>query len=184
MKRLYRRHPVGTLCQEGLGECNGVVGATFILIVILCRICSKQSRVHAARIKTLSNRAAVVRAIKADRADHTAEVKGDTVTNRKSSNRKAECNVVIAKAVASMSKDRTVDPSNHDASCGSKDIASDSTNPTLAVGVLGMRGYVRYLQAVIRQRLLMSGDVELNPGPLDGMISFTLNVLAYIVTVQ
>ena len=67
MKRLYRRNPVDTLCLEGLGSRKGVVGATFILIIILYRICSKQSRVHAARIKTC-NQAAVVRAVKADKA--------------------------------------------------------------------------------------------------------------------
>ena len=175
MKRLYQGHPVGTLCQEGVSECSKVLGGTFILILILYRICSKWSRAQAARIK-ISNRTAVVRAVKADRADH-AEVKGDTVTNRKSSNRKAECNVVTAKAVVYTSEDHTVDPPNHEASCSANFMAS--TNPTLAVGVFDVRGHVRYLRAVIRQRLLMSGDVELNPGPLDGMMSFIL-IFTYI----
>ena len=44
------------------------------------------------------------------------------------------------------------------------------TLPVPSVGIIfGVRGHMRYLRAVIRQRLLMSGDVELNPGPLDGM---------------
>ena len=170
MKRLYQGHPVGTLRQEGVSECSEVLGATFILILILYRICSKRSRAQAARIK-ICNQAAVVRAVKADRADH-AEIKGGTVTDHKSSNRKAECNVITAKTVACTSKDHTVDPPNHEAGCSANFMAS--TFPTLAVGVFDVRGHVQYLRAVIRQRLLMSGDVELNPGPLDGMMSFTL----------
>ncbi len=168
MKRLYQRYPVSTLCQEGVSKCNDMMGATFIFFIILYQICSKWSQAQAARIK-FRNRAAVVRAVKAD------HVKGGTVT--KPCRHKTECSPVTsdkAKAVDHMSKDRTVDRSNHEASYSSKVIAV--TTPTLAVGAFDARGHVRYLQAIIHQRLLLSGDVELNPGPLDGMISLTLNL--------
>jgi hypothetical protein len=122
-----------------------VMGASFILLFILHQICSKLlPRIHAARIKS-RNRAAVVRAVRADKSidktDH-AQVKCSTV-------------------------DCTVDSSNHENSHSSKGIAF--TFPVPSVGVFDVRGHVRYIRAVIRQRLLMSGDVELNPGPLDGM---------------
>ena len=168
MKRLYQRHPVSTLCQEGVSKCSDMMGATFILFLILYRICSKQSRAQAARIK-IHNRAAVVRAVKADYPQN----KGGTMA--KPYRHKIECRTVTsdkAKAVDCTSKDHTVDRSNHEASYSSKVIAA--TTSILAVGVFDVRGYVRYLQAIIRQRLLLSGDVELNPGPLDGMISLTL----------
>ena len=66
-----------------------------------------------------------------------------------------------------VSKDRTTDPSSHENSHSSKGIIF--TSPVPSIGVFGVRGHVRYLRAVICQHLLMSGDVELNPGPLDGM---------------
>ena len=163
MKRLYQCHPVSTLCQEGMSKCSDMMGATFILFLILYRICSKQSRAQAARIK-IRNRAAVVRAVKADHV----QIKGGTVAKPY---HKTECRAVTSdkpKVVDCMSKDRTVDRSNHEAGYSSKIIAA--TTPTLAVGVFDVRGHVRYLWAIIHQRLLLSGDIELNPGPLDGMI--------------
>ena len=168
VKRLYQRHPVNTLCQEGVGKCNAVMGVSFILLFILYQIFSKlQPQVHTARIKS-RNRAAVVRAIRADKADH-AQVKDSTVTTPSSHS----CSVVASDKASreleghSVSKDRTMDPSNCENSHSSMGIAF--TSPVPSVGVFGVRGNVRYLRAVIRQHLFMSGDVELNPGPLDGM---------------
>ena len=158
MRWLYQRHPINTLCQEGVRQCAGMMAAMLVLFFILYRIHSKRSR---DRIK-IHNRAAVVRAIKADREDR-AKVKGDNMTPCKSSNHKAERNVVTAKAVV---KDRTVDPSNHEAGCSSNFMAS--TSPVPVMSLFDVRGHV-YLRAVIRHRLLMSGDVELNPGPINGM---------------
>ena len=165
MKRLYQRHPVSTLCQEGVSKCSDMMGATFILFLILYRICSKRSQAQAARIQ-IHNRAAVVRAVKADHV----QFKGGTVARPYS--HKTGCSPITsdkAKAVDCMSKDRTVDRSNHEASYSSKIIAA--TTPTLAVDAFDVRDHVRYLRAIIHQRLLLSGDIELNPGPLDGMIS-------------
>jgi hypothetical protein len=165
VKRLYQHHPVNTLCQEGVGKCSEVMGASFILLFILYQICSKRCRIHTARIKS-RNRAAVVCAVKADTADR-AQVKDSTVTTSSSHS----CSVITSSDKAckeedyiSESKDCTVVQSNHENSHSSKGIAF--TFPIPSVGVFGVRGH---LQAVIRQRLLMSGDVELNPGPLDGM---------------
>ena len=42
-----------------------------------------------------------------------------------------------------------------------------ATRETVAV-MLFICHMIAFLLVVIRQRLLMSGDVELNPGPLDG----------------
>ena len=170
MKRLYQRHPVSTLCQEGVCKCSDMMGATLILFLILYRICSKRSRAQAARIN-ICNRAAVVRVVKADHA----QVKGDTVA--KLYGHKTECRAVTSdkvQAVNCMSKDRTVDRSNHEASYSPKIIAVST--PALTVGAFDVRGHVRYLRAIILQRLLLSGDIELNPGPLDGMISLTLSL--------
>ena len=165
MRRLYQRHPVNTLCQEGVRQCAGMMAAMLFLFLILYRIHSKRSRAQPDRIK-IRNRAAVVGAIKADREDR-AKVKGGSMTmHRKSSNHKAERNVVTAKALVCTSKDHTVDSSNHKASYSSNFMAS--TSPAPVMSLFDVRGHV-YLQAVIRQRLLMSGDVELNPGPIDGM---------------
>ena len=94
MRRLYQRHPVNTLCQEGVRQCAGMMAAMLIIFLILYRIRSKRSRAQPDRIKT-RNRAAVVRAIKVDREDH-AKVKGGVMTYRKSSDHKAERNVVRA----------------------------------------------------------------------------------------
>ena len=168
VKRLYQRHPVNTLCQEGIGKCSAVMGASFILLFILYQIFSKlQPRVHTARIKS-RNRAAVVHAVRADKADR-AQVKDSTVIMSSTSH---SCSVVASSDKACkerdcVSKGRTTDPSDHEISHSSKGIAFTFSVPS--IGVFGMRGHVQYLRAVIRQRLLTSGDVELNPGPLDGM---------------
>ena len=157
MKRLYQRHPVNTLCQEGVRQCTGMMAAMLFLLLILYRIRSKRSRAQPHMIKIRDRaRQAVVRAIKADREDR-AKVKGGSMTHLKSaeSNHKAERNV---EALVCTPKDRTVDPSNFMA----------STSPAPVMSLFDVRGHV-YLWAVIRQRLLMSGDVELNPGPIDGM---------------
>ena len=167
MKRLYQRHPVNTLCQEGVGKCSAVMGSSFILLFILYQIFSKlQPQVHAARIKS-RNRAAVVHAVRADQAD-SALMKDNAVTISSTSH---SCSVVASSDKAGkegdcVSKGYNTDPSNHVNSHSSKGITLNSTSPTPSVGVFGVRGHV---QAVIYQHLLMSGDVELNPGPLDGM---------------
>ena len=159
MKRLYQRHPMDTLCQERVSKCNGVMGATFILFLILYRICSKRSQAQADRIK-ICDRAGVVCAVKADKADR-AQLKDSTVTKSSNASDKA------CKEGGCISKDHTEDPSNYENSYSLKYMASPS--PTQAVGAFDGGGNVRCLRAVICQRLLMSGDVELNPGPLDGM---------------
>ena len=119
----------------------------------------------------------MVRAVRADKADH-ARVKSSTVTTSSS----RSCSVVASSEKAGkegdcVSKGHNTDPSNHVNSHSSKGITLNFTSPTLSAGVFGVRGHVRYLWAVIRQRLLMSGDVELNPGPLDGMHAQILAVL-------
>ena len=167
VKRLYQCHPVNTLCQEGVGKCSAVMGASLILLILHQIISKLQPQVHAARIKS-RHRVAVVRAVRADKADR-ARVKDITVTTFSTSH---SCSVVASSDKAGkegdcVSKGHTTDPSNCKNSHSSKGVAF--TSPVLSVGVFGVRGHVRYLQAVIRQRLLMSGDVELNPGPLDGI---------------
>ncbi len=161
VKRLYQRHPINTMCQEGVSKCNAVMGATFILLFLLYHIFFKQPpRIHAARNK-ICNRVAVVRAVKADKRDH-AQVKCTSSSHN--------CSVAASgKAFEGhcIPKDCTVDPSNHDNPHSSKDVAF--IFPIPSIGEFGVRGHVRYLRAVIRQCLLMSGDVEVNPGPLDGM---------------
>ena len=153
-KRLYQRHPVDTLCQEGVSKCNGVLGGTFILILILYRICSKQSRVQAARIK-ICNRAAVVRAVRADCATKHCPM----------------CPLYQKADHKLISSTTTL--SCCEGSCSAK--AMTTTNPAVYRGreksevsysVIEVKG-CRYLLVVIRQLLFMSGDVELNPGPLD-----------------
>ena len=157
MKRLYQRHPVNTLCQEGVRQCTGVMAAMLFLLLILYRIRSKRSRAQPDRIKTL-NRAAVVRAIKVDRED-CAKVKGGVMTYRKSSDHKAERNVVGAvKAYHSTNLSHC-----EGSSCSAKALANAETE----VITLVAKGRA-HLLVVIRQLLLMAGDVELNPGPLDG----------------
>ena len=168
MKRLYQCHPVTNMCQEGVSKCSNIMGASFILILILYRIYSKRSRGQAARIKNC-NRAAVVRAVRADKGDYT-QVRGGIAAKPSKHNHEADCSTVPydkAKAVDYTSKDHTVDQSNR----YSHVMGQGSTTPTVAVGALDVRGHVRYLGAIIRQHLLLSGDVELNPGPLDGMFT-------------
>ena len=61
-------------------------------------------------------------------------------------------------------------PSCHKADPASKDVV-DTTGLALTEEMTLMLCVVEvisFLLVVIRQRLLMSGDVELNPGPLDG----------------
>ena len=103
----------------------------------------------------------MVRAVKADKADR-AQVKRNTMT--KSSNH--SCSVVASDKASKerdcVSKDRTMNASDHDNSFSSKGVAS------LAVGVSGVRCNEKNVAAVIHQHLMMSVDVELNPGPLDG----------------
>ena len=155
VKRLYQRHPVNTLCQEGVGKCSAVIGASFILLFILYQIFSKlQPRVHAARIKS-HNRAAVVRAVRADRAARLCP------SCRKADNgpscRKADNGITTT--------------SSHCEDCcsaGSTTAANPAVNREKGVNKLDTRPGRSYLLVVIRQLLLLSGDVELNPGPLDG----------------
>ena len=59
---------------------------------------------------------------------------------------------------------------------GSKDVA-EATGPTLAEEITVVMLYVfevviSFLLVVIRQRLLLSGDVESNPGPMGGKFNF------------
>ena len=60
-------------------------------------------------------------------------------------------------------------PSCHKADPASKDVV-DTTGLALTEETMLMLcvELISFLLVVIRQRLLMSGDVELNPGPLDG----------------
>ena len=188
MKRLYRRNPVDTLCQEGLGGRNGVVGATFILIIILYRICSKQSRVHAARIKTC-NRAAVVRAVKADKATkhgpvcpirHKADrrlmegscsAKAMTTANPavcKDQEMRVDQTCSQAAVVHAVKADKTTADSVASQGGATSPLYQIAHGSRIVVtsGLVEVKGHA-YLLVVIRQLLLMSGDVELNPGPLD-----------------
>ena len=64
--------------------------------------------------------------------------------------------------------------SSEEANPGSKDVA-EATGPTLAeemtvtvVMLCVVEVVISFLLVVIRQRLLLSGDVESNPGPLNG----------------
>ena len=149
MKRLYQRHPVNTLCQEGVGKCSAVIGASFILLFILYQTFFKlQPRVHAARIKN-RNRAAVVRAVRADRAARLCRMcpsccKADNGISTTSSHCEDGC------------------------SAGSTTAANPAVNREKGVNKLDTKPSRSYLLVVIRQLLLLSGDVELNPGPLDG----------------
>ena len=155
MKRLYQRHPVDTLCQEGVSKCNGVLGATFILFFILYRICSKQSRVQADRIK-ICNRAAVVRAVKSLKPNTDCAATEDHVT-------------ILCDKAACESKVITTSRCStmpcHKA-CLSSTVAGSCIETVVMIVEVNSIG--TYLLAIIRQHLLMSGDVELNPGPLDG----------------
>ena len=155
MKRLYQCHPVNTLCQEGVGKCSAVIGASFILLFILYQIFSKlQPRVDAARIKS-RNRAAVVRAV---RADHAARL----------------CRMCPSCRKADNGISTTSSHCEDGCSAGSMTAANPAVNREKGVNKLNTslntvtKPGRSYLFVVIRQLLLLSGDVELNPGPLDG----------------
>ena len=155
MKRLYQRHPVSTLilCQEGVSKCSDMMGATFILFLILYRIWSKQSRAQAARIET-HNRAAVVHAVKADQAA--------IYCPKSSSHHKAGHRLMTKLSAA-------IPVCNCKASQSAKVTTTDlcpRESRGIADSIFKVKGRA-YLLVVIRQLLLMSGDVELNPGPLD-----------------
>ena len=149
MKRLYQRHPINTLSQEGVGKCSAVMGASFILLFILYQIFSKlQPRVHAARIKS-RNRAAVVRVV---RADHAARL----------------CRMCPSCRKADNGIDTTSSNCKDGCSAGSTTAANPAVNREKGANKLDTKPGCSYLLVVIRQLLLLSGDVELNPGPLDG----------------
>ena len=155
MKRLYQHHPVSTLYHEGVSKCSDMMGATFILFLILYRICSKRSQAQATRIK-IRNRAAIVRAVKADQAVIYCPIS--------SSHHKAGHRLMIRLSAA-------ITVSN----CkGNQSAKVTTTGLHVCRGSRGIIPYSvfevkgqAYHMAVIRQLLLMSGDVELNPGPLD-----------------
>ena len=153
MKRLYQCHPVSTLCQEGVSKCSDVMGATFILFLILYRIWSKQSRAQAARIN-IRNRAAVVRAVKADQAAIYCPISS---SHRKAGHRlmtRLSATITVSNCKGSRSAKVTTTGLSLRESRGTTD------------SVFKVKGQA-YHMVVIRQLLLMSGDVELNPGPLD-----------------
>ena len=146
VKRLYQRHPVNTLCQEGVGKCSAVIGASFILLFILYQIFSKlQPRAHAARIKN-RNRAAVVHRVRAARLCRICPSchKADNGITATSSHYEDGC------------------------SAGSTTAVNPAINREKGANTLDTKPGRSYLLVVIRQLLLLSGDVELNPGPLDG----------------
>ena len=149
MKRLYQRHPVNTLSQEGVGKCSPVIGALFIFLFILYRIFSKrQPRVNAARMKS-HNQAAVVRTI---RADHFARL----------------CRMCPSCHKADNGISTTLSHCEDGYSAGSTTVANPAVSREKGMNKLDTKPSRSYLLVVIRQLLLLSGDVELNPGPLDG----------------
>ena len=137
MKRLYQRHPAGTVCVEQVN--SEVVVTTLIFILILNRIRSK----FANRIK-VCNRAAVVRAVMSHKAKSTQATKSHLLSSETGSHNKdvRRSKVIVATTSPAM-----------------------SCTETMCMFVV--KGHM-YLPMIIRQRLLVSGDVELNPGPLNG----------------
>jgi hypothetical protein len=127
-----------------------VMGASFILLFILHQICSKLlPRIHAARIKS-RNRAAVVRFVKGDRAATLCRMC-------------PSCGQAYHRL--------TTTSSHCEDSCSAGTMTT--TNPASVhrekgVNTVEAKPSRPYLLVVIQQLLLMSGDVELNPGPLDG----------------
>ena len=148
MKRLYQRHPVNTLCQEGVGKCSAVMGASFILFILYQIFSKRQPRVHAARIKS-HNRAAVVRAVRADRAARL-------------------CRMCPSCCKADNGISTTSSHCEDGSSAGSMTAVNPAVNREKGVNKLDTKPCHSYLLVVIRRLLLLSGDVELNPGPLDG----------------
>ena len=147
MKRLYQCHPVDTLCQERVSKCNGVMGATFILFLILYRICSKQSQAQAARNK-ICNHEAIVHAVKANHAAKHCLMSP--------SHHKASTTIVLhCEGSWRVMVVATASP------------AAYREMRVITYPVFEVKGCANLL-LIIQQLLLMSGDVELNPGPLDG----------------
>ena len=146
MKRLYQRHPVGTVCVEQVN--SEVVVTMLIFILILNRIRSKS----ATRIK-ICNRAAIVHAIMSHRTKSAQATTSHSSLETRSHHRDGRRSKVM--------ENITVAPCHCKADWSSKVVAT--TSP--AVSMFEVKGH--NLLMLIRQRLLMSGDVELNPGPLD-----------------
>ena len=151
MKRLYQRHPVGTVCVEQVN--SQMVVTTLILFLILNRIHSKSAN----GIKTC-NRAAIVLAVMSHRAKSAQAIK----SSETGSHHKDGCSSKVMEYI-------TVSQCHHKADYSSKVVATTSPAMTYieTMCMFVVKGHV-YLLMIIRQRLLMSGDVELNPGPLDG----------------
>ena len=66
----------------------------------------------------------------------------------------------------------TVSPSCHKSGPISKKVVETTDLPLAEETAVMLRAIevIAFLLVIIRQRLLMSGDVELNPGPLDGKL--------------
>ena len=137
MKRLYQRHPVGTVCVEQVN--SEVVVTTLIFILILNQIRSK----FANRIK-VCNRAAVVPAIMSHKAKSVQATNYHLLSLETGLHNKEVRRSMVIMATTSPAM---------------------SCTETMCMFVV--KGHM-YLPMIIRQRLLMSGDVELNPGPLNG----------------
>ena len=151
MKRLYQRHPVGTVCVEQVN--SQMVATTLIFILILNRIRSK----FANRIK-ICNQEAVGHAIMSHSAKSAQATNNHSSLETGSHNKDGHRSKVM--------KSVTVSQCHHKADQSSKVVATTMTYiETMCMFV--MKGHM-YILMIIRQRLLMSGDVELNPGPLDG----------------
>ena len=154
IKRLYQRQPVGTVCVEQVN--SQMVVTTLILFLILNRIRSKFTN----RIK-ICNRAAVVRAVISHRSKSAQGTKSHSSSETGSHNKDGRKSKVM--------KSDTVSQCHRKVDRSSKVVAT--TSPAMiyieTMCIFVVKGHM-YLLMIIRQRLLMSGDVELNPGPLDG----------------
>ena len=149
IKRLYQRQPVGIVCVEQVN--SQMVVTTLILLLILNQIRSKSAN----RIK-ICNRAAVVHAV----ISHTAKSAQATKSHLSSETRSHPKDGRRSKVMESI----TVQ-CHRKANCSSKVVAT--TSPAMSyIETIEVKGHM-YLLMIIRQRLLISGDVELNPGPLD-----------------
>ena len=152
MKRLYQRHPVTNVCQEGVSKCSDTMGAKHILLIVH-RICFKRSQGQAVGIK-IHNRAATIRAHKT-KADYDT-AKGCTVAPSHRTGHGLK--VVVAATLL------------HYKACRSSSVMGTSNDsvPCCRETAVMIESGGMYLLAIICQHLLLSGDVELNPGPLDG----------------